>query len=81
MPYENIEQLPEDVKNQLPQGAKNIFLTAFNSASSDGVSEAGANEVAWNSVKCEYEQRENGEWRHKKEAAASSNPLGNMPGA
>lgn len=79
MSYENIQQLPEEVKNQLPNGAQNIFLTAFNSATSDGMSEGGANKVAWNSVKCEYEQVENGDWQHKQEAGARSNPLGNMP--
>ena len=50
MPYENVEALPQDTQS-LPQEAKQIFMAAFNAATSDGFSEDGARDVAWSSVK------------------------------
>jgi cation transport regulator len=79
MPYENLEQLPNEIKEKLPQGAQQIFMAAFNSASSDGMSEQGAMGVAWNSVKNSYEQGEGGKWQHKPDAR-SGNTTGNMGG-
>jgi cation transport regulator len=79
MPYENVEQLPNEVKEKLPEGAQKIFMAAFNSASSDGISEDGAIKVAWNSVKNSYEEGENGEWHHKPDAR-SGNQTGTMGG-
>ncbi|NJK49515.1 cation transport regulator ChaB [Candidatus Gracilibacteria bacterium] len=79
MPYDTLEQLPNDVKEKLPQGAQQIFMAAFNSASSDGLSEQGAIQVAWNSVKNSYEEGKDGKWQHKPDAR-SGNMTGTMGG-
>ncbi|MCU0534672.1 MAG: ChaB family protein [Hydrococcus sp. Prado102] len=72
MPYDTLEQLPNEVKEKLPQGAQQIFMAAFNSASSDGLSEEGAIKVAWNSVKNSYEEGKDGKWQHKPDARSGS---------
>jgi cation transport regulator len=76
MSYENIEQLPSEITENMPQGAQQIFLAAYKAASSDGINEEGAIQVAWSSVKNSYEQREDGKWYHK-EDPGNFNPRGN----
>ncbi len=63
--------LPSEVKEQLPEGAQNIFMAAFKSAQEDGMSEEAARNVAWNSVKNSYEQGEDGKWHHKPDVTNS----------
>ena len=63
MPYSKLDDLPSDIREKLPQGAQQIFMAAFNSAQSDGLSEDGATNVAWNSVKRGYEQGSDGQWQ------------------
>lgn len=79
MAYETLEQLPEGIKSQLPRGAQQIFLAAFNSATSDGLSEDGAAKIAWNSVKNQYQQSSNGEWETIPEGGAGRTSTGTMP--
>jgi cation transport regulator len=57
--------LPSEVKEQLPEGAQNIFRAAYKSSQEDGLSEEAARKVAWNSVKSQYEQGSDGKWQHK----------------
>lgn len=64
-----IDDLPSEVKEKLPQGAQQVFLAAFNSAQSDGLSEDAARNVAWNSVKQGYEEGSDGKWHHKADAS------------
>ncbi|MDX2214596.1 MAG: ChaB family protein [Oculatellaceae cyanobacterium bins.114] len=81
MPYQALDNLPQDIKEHLPQGAQQIFLAAFNSAESDGLSQDGATQVAWNSVRAEYSQGRDGEWLHKnddRDDAVDTSPLGSM---
>ncbi|HLP90598.1 MAG TPA: ChaB family protein [Nostocaceae cyanobacterium] len=73
MPYKNIEELPQEISEKLPQHAKQIFVAAFNAAQSNGMSEQGAQEVAWNSVHNEYEPDTTGQWHRKPEDPASHN--------
>lgn len=73
MAYNKIEELPQDIQDKLPQHAKQIFVTAFNAAQSDGMSEEGATNVAWNSVRNEYEQGKDGVWQRKSEDTAVHN--------
>ncbi|HAG82144.1 MAG TPA: cation transport regulator ChaB [Cyanobacteria bacterium UBA12227] len=80
MPYQTIDELPSDVKEKLPQGAQQIFFAAYQSASSDGLSEEGAYQVAWNSVKNSYEEGNDGQWHHKPEGGAGVMSTGTMPG-
>ncbi|NJN85131.1 MAG: cation transport regulator ChaB [Leptolyngbyaceae cyanobacterium SL_7_1] len=77
MAFQSVDHLPQDAK-ELPEGAQQIFMTAFNSAESDGLSESGAMQVAWSSVTAEYERSESGEWKHKPDAKADRGPLGSM---
>lgn len=58
------DNLPSEAQD-LPQGAQNVFRAAFKSAREDGLSEQGATNVAWNSVKRGYEQGSDGQWQHK----------------
>lgn len=78
MPYENTEALPQETQS-LPQEAKQIFMAAFNAATSDGLSEDGAHDVAWNSVKNTFAQDDNGEWYFKAEDLDSRSRTGTMP--
>lgn len=67
---DKINELPQEIKETLPEHAQQIFIAAFNAAQTDGMSEHGAREVAWNSVKNEYEQGNDGRWRRKPEDPA-----------
>ncbi|MDV2991044.1 MAG: putative cation transport regulator ChaB [Chroococcidiopsis sp. SAG 2025] len=70
MAYNNVEELPAEITEKLPQHGQQIFLAAFNAAQSDGMSEDAAMNVAWNSVSQEYEQGEDGKWHQKPEDTA-----------
>jgi cation transport regulator len=73
MPYNKIDELSEDIKEQLPEHAQQIFVAAFNAAQSNGFSEEAARDVAWNSVKNEYEAGNDGKWQRKPEDPAIHN--------
>ena len=55
-PFENIDSLPDSVKNVLPVAAQIIFLKAFNAAIEDGKSEEDAFKIAWGAVKKQYKK-------------------------
>ena len=75
MPYDKISDLPDQVKDHLPEHGCEIFLAAFNNAWEQyedpedrrgGQSrEETAYQVAWSAVKEVYEKDENGEWVEK----------------
>ena len=74
MPYKNLSELPDNVKNSLPEHAQEIYLAAFNSAwkqykdaadrYGDDGRETVAHKVAWSAVKEKYEKR-SGHWAEK----------------
>ena len=64
MPYKNIKELPESVRNNLPKKAQEIYKEAFNSADKQYKDEATAHKVAWSAVKKEYKKKE-GKWVKK----------------
>lgn len=66
MPAKSIDELPSEIK-ELPQGAQNIFLAAFNSSSHDGLDEEAALRVAWNTVNHDYEKGNDGSWQRRPE--------------
>ena len=77
MPYESTRELPDSVKENLPEHAQHIYQQAFNSAweqyadpedRRDGdTREETAHQVAWAAVKKKYEKDPNsGEWVVKK---------------
>jgi cation transport regulator len=65
MSEKQLDDFPTEVKEQLEDGAQQIFVAAYNSAQSDGMSEQGALQVAWDSIKQNYQQGEDGKWRRK----------------
>ena len=60
MPYKQITQLPDNVKNNLPKHAQEIYKEAFNSGEEDR-----AHRVAWSAVEQKYEKNEKGNWVQK----------------
>ncbi len=73
MPYKNLSDLPDSVKNNLPEHAQDIYKEAFNNAweqysnpedryeGSDR--EETAHKVAWSAVKNVYKKDEaSGDW-------------------
>ncbi|PHM06374.1 ChaB family protein [Nostoc sp. 'Peltigera malacea cyanobiont' DB3992] len=73
MADKTINELPNEITEQLPEHAQQIFVAAFNAAQSDGLSEEGALDIAWNSVKNEYEPGSDGKWQRKPEDTAIHN--------
>ena len=76
MPYDKITDLPESVKSNLPKGAQEIFLAAYNNAweqyknpskrKSDSSREETAIKVAWSAVKNKYtKNKTSGNWEKK----------------
>lgn len=69
MPYKSTADLPDSVRDNLPQHAQDIFMEAFNSAY-DEYGDRGAEgrevtafKVAWNAVKKKYRKNEKtGKW-------------------
>lgn len=66
MPYNDISDLPDGVKNNLPKKAQKIFLESFNS-SFERYSEERAFKIAWSAVKKSYHKNEKGRWVKNKE--------------
>lgn len=72
MPFQTAKDLPETVKEHLPEHARDIYLEAFNSAwdhydqpderHGDDTREETAHKVAWAAVKKVYEKNEEGRW-------------------
>ena len=70
MPYENLSDLPANVRDPLPKHAQEIFLAAFNNAwqeyrdpekrDQDAGREEVARRVAWSAVKQSYQKSEDG---------------------
>lgn len=76
MPYKDVNDLPERVRENLPKHAQEIYLEAFNNAwdqyakpeerRGDASREETAHKVAWSAVKKVYEKNEKtGEWKKK----------------
>ncbi len=75
MPYKSKEELPDNVKNNLPEHAQEIYLAAFNSAWEqydkqeeryEGRSrEETAHAVAWAAVEKKYHKNQQGKWMPK----------------
>jgi len=60
-PYDNITQLPNAVKNNLPKAAQRMFMRIVNKALKDGKSESDAFRLAWGVVK-KYFVKKNDKW-------------------
>jgi cation transport regulator len=64
MPYENNQDLPESIRNHLPEEAQSIFRKTFNSAY-EKHDEVAAFKIAWAAVKKVYEKNVDGVWGKK----------------
>ncbi len=73
MPYKKIKELPDSVRDNLPEHAQEIYKEAFNSAweqydqpderRGDASREETAHRVAWTAVKKVYEKnKKSGKW-------------------
>lgn len=75
MPYKDLSDLPESVRDNVPRHAQEIYKEAFNSAwdeykdpddrRGDASREETAHKVAWSAVKQSYEKGDDGRWRPK----------------
>jgi cation transport regulator len=66
MPYEKLTDLPDRVRNNLPEHAQEIYKEAFNSAEEQYGEESRAHRVAWSAVENKYEKNDQGDWVEKK---------------
>jgi cation transport regulator len=72
MPYDNIDDLPKSLRNNLPKHAQEIFKEAFNNAwdeykqpkdrKDDTSREETSFKVAWAAVKQTYHKYNSGNW-------------------
>jgi cation transport regulator len=78
MPYKSVKDLPDRVRENLPEHAQEIYRAAFNNAWDEykepgerkkgGTREETAHAVAWSAVEQEYTKDEkSGEWVKKKD--------------
>lgn len=76
MPYQSVGELPESVRNNLPEHAQDIYLAAYNNALAQyedpkkrrggATLEEVAHKVAWAAVKKEYRKdKQSGTWEKK----------------
>lgn len=70
---EQAMELPADLQDKLQDGSANIFKAAMQSAMGNGMSQEGAMEVAWNTIKNDYRQDESGNWKRKADDTPYSN--------
>ena len=75
MPYKNLSDLPDSVRDNLPKHAQEIYRAAYNSAwdeykdpserRDDASREEVSHRVAWSAVEKTYEKDDSGRWREK----------------
>jgi len=65
MPYKELSDLPDSVRDNLPKHAQEIYQAAYNSAWDEyNHDEERAHRVAWGAVKKVYEKdEESGRWK------------------
>lgn len=74
MPYKSNSELPDNIKDNLPKHAQDIYRESYNNAwdqydepqkrRGDASREETAHRVAWSAVKEKYEKK-NGKWQRK----------------
>jgi cation transport regulator len=67
IPYDNLSDLPDSVRNNLPKHAQEIYRAAYNSAEEQYGEEERAHRVAWSAVENKYEKNDQGNWVEKKD--------------
>jgi len=68
------ENLPQDVKDSLPEEAQHIFVAAYNSFLDNGHDAEAAKRVAWQTIKRNehYTRGEDGKWRRMPDMSAQT---------
>lgn len=79
-----LENLPQDVKDALPQEAQKLYLAAYNSFLENSKSEEAAARVAWQTIEMNehYTRGEDGKWHRRKpeeDGGAGDKALGVAP--
>lgn len=69
MPYQQMSDLPDSVREHLPQHAQEIYRAAYNNAWEEyNHEEERAHRVAWAAVKHQYQKNEStGQWEAKQD--------------
>lgn len=67
MPYEELDDLPDSVKRNLPKHAREIYRAAYNSAEEQYDEEDRRHRVGWSAVEQKYEKNEEGKWVEKED--------------
>ncbi len=71
MPYKSNRDLPESVREHLPEHAQDIYREAYNSAYDEyGHDEARAHRIAWGAVERQYHKTPEGKWVRDKAASS-----------
>lgn len=76
MPYKNVNDLPDSVRNSLPLHAQEIYRAAFNNAYEEYKDpekrrnpgedlEQVCHKIAWSAVEQKYTKNKDGEWVEK----------------
>lgn len=65
MPYQSNQDLPESVRNHLPDHAQSIYRKVFNSSFERYGDEGRAAAAAWAVVERMYEKDKHGKWVEK----------------
>lgn len=65
MPYKDLNDLPPNVREHLPEHAQEIYQAAYNNAWDQyGHDEERAHRIAWSAVKKKYQKDEaSGQWK------------------
>lgn len=66
MPYAENAELPERVRDNLPEHAQSIYRESFNSARGE-YGETRAHKIAWGAVKNAGYRKRDGKWTKSKE--------------
>jgi cation transport regulator len=78
----SMENLPQEVRENLPQEAQKLYIAAYNSFFENSKSEEAAARVAWQTISLNehYYQSEDGKWhRQDDDGVEHHGPLGVMP--
>lgn len=80
----SMENLPQDVRDTLPQEAQKLYIAAYNSFFENSQNESAAAQVAWQTIALNehYFQGSDGKWyRQDSDGVEHRGPLGSMPGS
>ena len=65
IPDDKLTDLPDSVRDNLPEHAREVYRAAYNSAEEQYGEEACAHRAAWSAVEKEYQKNEQGNWAEK----------------